>query len=84
LPDGDSGTVVRVEEESVGGDEYRPDEGFRPEPVTWPEGYTGRRLLGGEVEVLNEKGEVVVRTGEAVVCVQGFSVKGWFCEAAEQ
>jgi len=34
-------------------------------PVMWPVGYTGRRLAGGEVEVLDRTGSVVATTGRA-------------------
>lgn len=32
-------------------------------PVMWMEGYTGRRLPGGDVEVLDTEGNVVATTG---------------------
>lgn len=35
--------------------------------VIWPDGYTARRLAGGEVEVLNETGAVVATTGQEYV-----------------
>ena len=35
-------------------------------PVQWPYGYTGRRTLGGEVEVLDRRGNVWARTGTNV------------------
>jgi hypothetical protein len=37
------------------------DYGIRP--LIWPVGYTARRLAGGEIVVLNGKGDVVATTG---------------------
>src|SRR5258708_17076203 len=37
------------------------DYGIRP--LIWPVGYTARRLAGGEIVVLNGKGNVVATTG---------------------
>ena len=69
LPDPDVGTVLRVEEDG------------RLEPITWPAGYTGR-LAGSEVEILNERGEVVARTGQKYVCRQSANTPAfWYgCE----
>jgi hypothetical protein len=47
----------------VTGDVLDPVESGGVAPVRWPEGYTARRTLGGEVEVLNKQGEVVATTG---------------------
>ena len=41
----------------------RPDGEFGIRPLIWPIGYTARRLAGGEIEVLNGKGEVIATTG---------------------
>jgi hypothetical protein len=81
LPDEVNGVVVRVEDvsQAFSGYEFHPAKETRTLPVTWPEGYTGRGA-GSEVEVLNGSGEVVVRTGERVICFEEFSTKAWFCE----
>ena len=46
-------------------------------PVMWPVGYTGRRLVGGQVVVLDGSGTVVGTTGRVYVMapVTGFTVK---------
>jgi hypothetical protein len=41
-------------------------------PVMWPAGWTGRRTWFSNVEVLNPRGEVVVRTGTRVHLMGGF------------
>lgn len=81
LPDEVNGVVVRVEDvsQAFSGYEFHPAKETRTLAVTWPEGYTGR-WAGSEVEVLNASGEVVVRTGERVICFEEFSTKAWFCE----
>jgi hypothetical protein len=40
--------------------------------VMWPDGWTGRRTWFSNVEVLNPRGEVVVRTGTRVHLMGGF------------
>ena len=40
-------------------------------PVMWPAGWTGRRTWFSNVEVLNPRGEVVVRTGTRVHLMGG-------------
>ena len=86
LPDGEFGTVLRVEKKgftypfhNADGDlsyvhtapylDHSVEDGLII-PVTWGEGYTGRRGLSGEVEVLNAHGEVVARTGLRYFCEQ--------------
>lgn len=78
LPDEQYGTVLKVEKRGVIGvlpivpigatppnveHELSPVEDGETVPVTWQEGYTGQLLLGGEVVIVNSKGEVVARTG---------------------
>lgn len=47
-------------------------------PIRWPHGYTGRRQ-GAEVEILDEQGRVVARTGTPVRLGGGEAVPGtWF------
>ena len=41
-------------------------------PVKWPTGFTGRRSFGGQVEVLDPRGNVVVRTGTNVSLMGGY------------
>jgi hypothetical protein len=57
LPDPDVGTVLRSEQDG------------RLHTIIWPAGYTGL-LVGSEVEVLNEKGDLVARTGGTYNCRQ--------------
>jgi hypothetical protein len=60
------------------------DEGVR-KPIRWPFGYTGRRA-DGEVEILDETGRVVTRTGTRVRLAGGEVVSGtWFaCRGSPQ
>jgi hypothetical protein len=91
VPDEATGTAIRVEAAAgdFGGCGVRPDSGMgrspevtRTEPVTWPVGYTGRRV-GSVVEILNTKGEVVARTGERYVCQQEAASKAYICDTGE-
>ena len=40
-------------------------EADRPTPIMWPEGYTGRKSVW-DVEIVDESGHVVARTGTTV------------------
>ncbi len=53
IPDPSAGTAIV--EEDMGHE--------RTVPVKWPPGYTGRLAIDGQVDVLDEKGVVVARTG---------------------
>ncbi len=46
-------------------------------PVTWPIGFTGRRV-SGEVEVVDSRGNVVTRTGTRVDMSGGYHNDGSF------
>jgi len=50
-----------VEDELLADPEYGTR--FHGRPVTWPLGFTGVRLVGGQVVVLNKGGYVVAKTG---------------------
>jgi hypothetical protein len=47
-------------------------------PVMWPTGYTGLRLPGGEVEVLDQVGRVVATTGRRYELISGPGPNGVF------
>jgi hypothetical protein len=74
-----SGTAI------IGRNGGSTDERF---PVMWPLGWTGRRTLFSDVEVLDPTGKVVVRTGTRVHLMGGgFGPSGrpWLtCDAAYQ
>jgi hypothetical protein len=55
-----SGGEGHAENQLVAGGDYGTM--FDGKPVMWPVGYTGR-WVGSEVEVINDKGEVVATTG---------------------
>ena len=61
IADAQSGTAINPDPQ------LWPGLAGRTLPVMWPEGFTGRSLFGGEVEVLNAAGEHVVTTGTRVV-----------------
>jgi hypothetical protein len=61
IADAQSGTAINPDSQ------LWPGLAGRTLPVMWPEGFTGRSLFGGEVEVLNAAGEHVVTTGTRVV-----------------
>ena len=42
-----------------------PSPGTATVPVQWPLGFTGQRLVGGEIAVLNGAGKVVATTGRS-------------------
>ena len=68
IADPQSGTAVNVERsESEWG--VMPAVGSIVR-VIWPTDYTGRRLFGGEVEVLDASDQVVATTGRKVVLGQ--------------
>ena len=63
ISDPEHGTAIKVEGYQSGYSyDSTPSDGSTT-PVMWPEGYIGRQLSGGEVEVLDEAGKVVARTG---------------------
>jgi hypothetical protein len=83
LPDPKNGTAIKVEDthwEESGPAWVGNDEGIVP--VMWPTGYTGRRLLLGEVEVLDDAGKVVATTGKRYLLGErpaiGFATNGAF------
>lgn len=63
IADPQSGTAIEVDPTES---QWGPGIAGSTLPVMWPMGYTGRRVPGGEVEVLRA-GEVVVTTGTHVV-----------------
>ena len=68
------GTVIKLEFVSIslahtGGPAGTLEPGPRPTPrdvipVMWPEGFTGRWVSGGQIEVRDEAGNVVATTGK--------------------
>ncbi len=42
-------------------------------PVTWPVGFTGRRTLFGQVNVLDTRGQVVAQTGNRYELLGGYT-----------
>ena len=59
LPDASAGTAITW------------DLDHRTHPISWPPGFTGRSS-GDQVEVLNEAGSVVARTGARISLMGGF------------
>lgn len=68
IADPQSGTALRVDPNAWGW----PRVAGTTVPVKWPPGYTGRRLVNGEVEVLRA-GKVVVTTGRRVALSTQFA-----------
>jgi hypothetical protein len=66
ISDDDAGTAI-VEDGSSG---------TRTLPVLWPEGFTARRLFG-VVEVYNQDGEQLARTGQKYKLLGGYDEAGW-------
>jgi hypothetical protein len=64
VPDAQMGTAI-VE-----------DSGGRTVPVLWPAGFSGRRVIGA-IEVLNQDGKVIARTGEHYKFEGGYDEDGW-------
>ena len=65
LADGEFGTVIRVERFDMTYPVGAPAVGDTV-PVMWPSGFTGNRLLSGELEVRDLDGNVVAVTGGSV------------------
>ena len=53
-----------------------PVQNFEPEPVMWPNGYQARRS-GSEIEVLDQSGRVVARTGTSIHIAGGSTEEYW-------
>ena len=68
VADAEAGTAIRVDPKETNW----PAIAGTTVPVMWPPGFKGRRLLSGEVEVLNSSG-VVVTTGRRVSLDTQFS-----------
>lgn len=66
IPDEEAGTAI-VEDGSSGD---------RTLPVLWPEGFSARRF-GNVVEVLNQDGTVIARTGGHYRFEGGYDEAGW-------
>ena len=64
VPDGEAGTAI-VEDGTT-----------RTLPVRWPEGFSGRRV-GTVIEVLDDAGNVIAKTGERYEFVGGYGEDGW-------
>jgi hypothetical protein len=69
IADPQSGTAIRVDPSQT---QWGPAIPGMTLPVMWPPGYTGRRLVNGEVEVLRA-GEVVLTTGRRVALSTQFA-----------
>jgi hypothetical protein len=66
VPDAKMGTAI-VQDADQGGGTI---------PIRWPAGFTGRRV-GGVIEVLNNDGAVIARTGEHDKFLGGYGEDGW-------
>jgi hypothetical protein len=66
IPHAESGTAI-VEDGVAGG---------RTLPVLWPDGFAARRVLG-VIEVLDQDGRVIARTGQSYVFAGGYGENGW-------
>ena len=62
LVDPEFGTAIKVESSHTTYP-FRMEPNGTVLPVMWPTSYTGLRLAGGEVAVLNREGKVVAKTG---------------------
>ncbi len=72
IPDATAGTAIIQE-----------DMGKVTVAVAWPPGYTGRRTLFDQVDVLDQTGHVVARTGNRVELLGGYDDGGWLtCDDA--
>jgi hypothetical protein len=71
IADPQAGTAIRVDPDMAV--EWGPEVAGRTLPVMWSPGFTGRRLLSGEVEVVHPEGVVILTTGRHVVLQTQFS-----------
>ena len=54
-----------------------PTDAATGEPFEWPDGYTARRVLFGEVEVLDPQGMVVLTTGARYAMCPAWYLDAW-------